>query len=159
MFRDISFYVFSIVIFIVALIYVVPNLSTNSDDYQHETKILESTRIDREEVTRKFVTRIEKTLVLSMTDGTEIRLSDQYIKHWSLLQEEIMIGKKITYYLGNNTRYGSNPVQLEIDNFVVYTPAEGSKWRYAFVLLVCGAMVYTVFGIRKYVKQMQGKTN
>ena len=133
MYRDFSFYLFSIVLFIFALFYTVPNLSTNLDNYQCETKILESTSIGiKEKTSRGFGTRTEKTLILTMTDGTEIRLNDQYQKHWSLLQEDIIIGKNITYYLGNNTNYGSNPVQLEIENFIVYNTSEGRKWAIGF---------------------------
>jgi hypothetical protein len=160
MFRDFSFYLFSIVLFIFALFYTVPNLSTNIDNYQRETKILESTTIGLKEKTgRGFGPRIEKTLILTMTDGTEIRLNDQYQKHWNLLQEDIIIGKNITYYLGNNTKSGSNPVQLEIENFIVYNTSEGRIWAFGFFLLTLAATVYSVFGIRKYFKEYQAKNS
>jgi hypothetical protein len=124
-------------------LFVVPNLSTNIKNYESEIKILESTRIDEREYSKNFQKKIERTLILKMTDETEIRLSNQYGEYWKTIQKEENIGKKIKYYLGNNTSYGSNPVQLEIENKIIYDPSESVKWGYFLLLMAIGMVIYS----------------
>lgn len=153
-YRDFRLHLMTIALLLTVPFFVVPNLSTNIKNYESETKILESTKIDEREYTGKyFQKKVERTLILNMSDGTEIRLSDQYGEYWVELQNQQNIGKSVKYYLGNNTSYGSNPVQLEVENKIIYNPAKNVKWAYVLVLMTIGMTIYSGIKLRNYFRK------
>lgn len=154
--RDYRIHILTIVLVICTPLYILPNLSTDLKNYYRGQAVLKQTRINEREYTgRLFDKRVERTLILDLDDGTELRLSGQYYEYWGELQDKESIGKIVTYYLGNNTAYGSNPVQIELNNKIIYDTTESIKWGYLIVLATIACMMYSGFLIYKSVKSKQ----
>jgi hypothetical protein len=150
-YREFWMHFMTVVLLFTVPFFVVPNLSSNLKNYESEIKTLKSTRIFEEEYTGKNLRKkVERTLILEMTDGTEIRLSTEYGEYWNELQSEHNIGKQIKYYLGNNIEYGINPVQLEVENKIIYDPSHGVKWGYILVLMTIGMAIYSRIKLKKF---------
>lgn len=142
--REFGIHLMTLVLVICTPIYVIPNLSTNLSNYIKDEGVLKDTRIDEREYTGKFFQkRVERTLILNLENGKEIRLSRQYSKYWKELQYKESIGKIITYYLANNTTWGSNPVQIELESKVIYNPSQNRMWAYLLVFMTVGCMIYS----------------
>ncbi len=79
--REFGIHLMTLVLVICTPIYVIPNLSTNLSNYIKDEGVLKDTRIDEREYTGKFFQkRVERTLILNLENGKEIRLSRQYSK-------------------------------------------------------------------------------
>ena len=125
-------------------LFVIPNLTTNLKKYNKGMGILINSRIyEREYIGKYFQKKNEKTLVLNLDNGMELKLSGKYSKFWDEFQDKESIGKTITYYLGNNITYGSNPIQIELDNKIIYTPNENRIWAYLSIIMTIGFMIYS----------------
>jgi len=135
-------YILNIVLIFCSLIYIVPNLSLDISEYQSETKVLSDSRVEEREYYRKFRSRVDRTLFLIMTDGTEWKISDQYSDYWERLKDSANIGKTYKLFMGNNTSLYHNPVQIEIEGEVVYALVEGRKWAYLLIVLTIGLTIY-----------------
>jgi hypothetical protein len=144
----------SILMIILSILFVIPNLSTNLKNYKEENKIIANSRIDETEHIGKFnQKRIEHTLVIVMTDQTELKFSaSEYSKFFNELQNEKKIGKKIKYYLSNIIIVNKNPIQVEIDNKLIYNARESMKSKYLFLLLTIAFSIYSVYKLKKYLK-------
>jgi hypothetical protein len=81
---------------------------------------MNQTSIEEKPYMKKFEQKIEKTLILEMTDGTQIRIDDQYAYCWNDLQDAKNIGKEVKYYSKNTTGRYVTPVQLEVDGKIIY---------------------------------------
>lgn len=130
------------VLLICTPLYIIPNLSRNLDNYRKGEGILANSRIEEREYYRKFKKKIERTLILTLDNGT-LRLSTQYGQYWNQLTDKGTIGKKVTYYLGNNITEGSNPVQLEIDGQIIYDPSAEMVWGYVLLIMTMLLSLYT----------------
>lgn len=90
-------------------------------------------------------------MVIILKDSSELKLSSiENHKYWRDIEAEKNIGKIITFYSGNNTAERTNPVQLEIDNEVIYDPSEHVKWGYAMVFMTIGMVIYSGKKLRDY---------
>ena len=148
-YRNIGLYFLNIMLLIVIPISVIPNLSDDLKNYKSKTKILQSTRIDEKEYIKNFTKRVRKTFVLKMTDGTEVKLTT-HKKCWKEIQSEKNLGKKVKYYLAKHRSSGMNPIQLEIENKIIYDPSEIAKWNYIIILLTIALTIYSAIKIRNY---------
>ncbi len=143
----------TIVSVICTSIYIIPNLTTNLKNYDKGTGVLVDTRINEREYTGKyFQKKVERTLILNLDNGMELKLSRQYGKFWDELQAKESIGKTVTYYLGNNITCGSNPVQIELDNKIIYDPSENRIWAYLLVFMTIGCIIYSGKKLYAFVK-------
>ena len=151
-YREIGLHFFTVMLIIMVPLFVVPNLSTDLKNYQRETNVLKDTRIDVREYRGKyFQKKVEKTLVILLQDESEIHLSNSQ-SCWKEIQNKNNVGKKITFYSGNNTADRMNPVQLEIEDKVIYDPSENAKWGYFLVLMTVGLAIYSGNKLRNYLK-------
>jgi hypothetical protein len=151
-YREYGMHFMTIILLIMVPFFVIPNLSTNLKNYKKETNIIIGTRINIREYTGKyFQKKTEKTLVIILKDSSEIKLSDvEYHKYWDIIEAKNNIGKKITFYSGNNTAERNNPVQIEIDNKIIYDPSESVKWGYIIVFMTIGMTIYSGIKLRNY---------
>lgn len=151
-YREYVMHFFTVILLILVPICVVPNLSTSLKNYKKETNEIIGTRIDVREYTGKyFEKKTEETLVIILKDSSELKLSSiENHKYWRDIEAEKNIGKIITFYSGNNTAERTNPVQLEIDNEVIYDPSEHVKWGYAMVFMTIGMVIYSGKKLRDY---------
>ena len=143
---------FTVMFVIIVPICVVPNLSTNLKNYKKETNEIIGTRIDVREYTGKyFEKKTEKTLVIILKDSSELKLNGiENHKYWKDIEAEKNIGEKITFYSGNNTAERMNPIQLEINNEVIYDPSEHVIWGYVLVIMTIGMAIYSGKKMRDY---------
>lgn len=137
--------------------FVLPNLFTDLKDLKYETRIIESTRILKEKNnSRSLPENYITSLIIRMTDGSEIQSSEEYDKYWPQIQKKDNIGKQIKYYQSVNGSKEHNPLQIEINNRIVYKKNENLK--YAIVLIVL-MFVFTSVSAIKLVKMIKAKTN
>jgi hypothetical protein len=134
---------------------VIPNLSSDLKNYRSDIKTIESSRIDEREYSGRYGNkRIEHTLVIIMTDQTELKFSaSEYSKYFEKLQNGKNIGKNIKYYLGNYTAENMNPIQVEIENKIIYDSSESAKSKYLLLLLTLGFSFYSGYKLREYLKK------
>lgn len=151
-YREIGIHFLTIMLVIMVPLFVVPNLSTNLDNYEKENNIIKDTRIDTREYRGKyFQKKIEKTLVIILNDESEIYLSNGQ-NCWEEIQSKDNVGKRITFYSGNNTSERMNPVQLEIEGKIIYDPTENVKWGCFLVIMTIGLAIYSGSKLRNYLK-------
>lgn len=146
---DFKIYFLNFVLLIFIPAYVIPNLSSDLSEYNYEIKTLEDSRIDVREYYKLFTKSTERTLVLIMTDKTEWYISRQYSDYWDELKSKNNIGKKYKLYLAFNTSYYYNPIQIEIEDDVVYGISVGLFWGYMLLILTIGTTVYSFLSLRR----------
>jgi hypothetical protein len=153
-YREYGFHFMTIVLVFGTIFFVIPNLSTDTKDYNSKTKIIESSRIDEEERTGKgFQKRVEYTLVLVMSDKTELKFSDsEYSKYFEELKSSKNFGEKIKYYSRNNGET-MNPSQVEIDGKIVYNLKERMNSKYLLILLTIGFLTYSLYKLNLFIKK------
>lgn len=137
--------------------FVLPNLFTDIKNLEYETKIIKSTRILKEKNnSRSLPGKYITSLIIKMTDGSEIQSSEEYDKYWPQIQKKDNIGKQIKYYHSVNGSKEHNPLQIEINNKIVYKKNENLK--YAIVLIVL-MFVFTSISVIKLVNMIKAKTD
>lgn len=147
--RDYGIYLLNIVLIYGAYAYIIPDLSTELSDFYLETKTLKEYRIDEREYYRKLSKRIDYTLVLIMDDGTEWYISEQYFDYWNELKSEENIGKEFKLYTRNNGDFYHNPVQIEVDNEVIYDAGVRLKWMYLVLAMTIGLSIYSFITLKR----------
>lgn len=153
MFYKIQIYIITFCLLVCSILFVLPNMSLNTSSYKSEKKILKETRIQSEASRRLFIKKNRLELVLVMTDGTEWIISREFNNYWNTLQSVENIGKTYKLYLGHNISYGHNPVQIEIDGEVIYTPNDSAKWRYILLLMTVGLIILSTILIWKDIRK------
>lgn len=133
--------------------FTIPDLLATKDDLKSETKILKSTelKIERNHSLSLPKSHI-KTLVLTMSDGTIISSSEDYEQFWPKLQEKKNIGKVIKYYSGINTNKEWNPLQIEIDNKVIYNMNANLKYVIILIAMTIASTLFSVYRLVRYIK-------
>ena len=86
-----------------------------------------------------------------MTDNTEVKLSaSEYSDFFDEIQNVKNIGKKIKWYLENGVANNMNPIQVEIDNKIIYDVHEAMKWKYLLIILTLCLSLYSGYKLRQY---------
>ena len=132
--------------------YTIPDLLARKNDLKFETKILKSTelKIERNHSLSLPKSHI-KTLVLTMSDGTIISSSEDYDQFWPRMQEKKNIGKVIKYYSGINTSKDWNPLQIEIDNKIIYNKNANLKYVIIFIAMTIASTIFSVYRLIRYI--------
>lgn len=132
--------------------FTIPNLLAKKSNLKFETKILKSTELKIERNYGRSLPKSHiKTLVLTMSDGTKISSGEDYEDFWPKLQAKRNIGKVVKYYLGINTSKESNPLQIEIDNKVIYEKNANLKYVIAFIAMTFAATLFSVFRLIQFI--------
>ena len=150
-YKEYIFHFMTILMIILCVFCIVPNLSTDIKNYKEDNNIIASTRIDeREYRDRNFNKRVEHTLVILMTDNTEVKLSaSEYSDFFDEIQNSDSLFKKITYF-ENGVANNMNPIQVEIDNKIIYDVHEAMKWKYLLIILTLCLSLYSGYKLRQY---------
>ena len=153
-FREYFFHFMSILMIVLSIFFVIPNLSTEINNYKEENKVIANSRIDEREYKGKFnQKRVQHTLVIVMTDQTELKFSaSEYSKFFEELQNEKNNGKSIKYQLSNYIAENNNPMQVEIDNELIYDLSERMKTKYLFLLITLAISTYSGYKFRHYLR-------
>lgn len=134
---------------IYSILFIIPDISKNIWDYKSEAKILKNTAIENKaEININRIPRngYTNTLVLTMTDNTEWYISNQYSDYWKKLENPSNVGKNIKWYWLSNNNY--NPVQIEIDNKIIYDLNTHLKWGYIFLIITLLLTISSVIKLR-----------
>lgn len=157
--KDNNFGIFlmtAVLLFVVPY-FVLPNLFTDIKNLEYETKIIKSTRILKEKNnSRSLPGKYITSLIIKMTDGSEIQSSEEYDKYWPQIQKKDNIGKQIKYYHSVNGSKEHNPLQIEINNKIVYKKNENLKYVIVLIVLM---FVFTSISVIKLVNMIKAKTD
>lgn len=139
--------------------FVLPNLFTDLKNLKSETKILKSTEVITERnYSRSLPQKYISKLVMTMNDGSTLHSSEEYDKYWSVIQKKDNIGKKIKYYYGVNSSKDGNPLQLEINNKIIYKKGTNLTYAIALIVLTVILSIISVIKLRNILKNKQKKT-
>ena len=141
---------------VLSIFFVIPNLSTNLKNYKEENKIIVNSRIDEREYKGKFnQKRVDHTLVIILTDQTELKFSaSEYSKFFDELENKKNNGKRIKYYLSNYIAENNNPIQVEINNKLIYGLNERMKTKYLFLILT---LIFSISSGYKLKKKLRNR--
>ena len=145
--RNFFMYLITVLFLILAVVVVVPDLSKGIKSYNKTTKTLESSRFIEKISYRRLHKRIKRTLVLTMTDNTEWYVGEVNRKSWDELQQAKYIGKNFSLYFSHEIRNVNYPVQIEIENKIIYDLNDSKFYDYMLLLLV---LVMILSSLRSY---------
>jgi hypothetical protein len=144
---DFKIYVITFVAAMCSIGYILPDLFSGLEDLENQTNIIVATRIDTRELhSRARKETYEEVLVVLLDNGGELRFTNG--DHWNEIQRPDYIGKPIKFYK-NDRHSGYDPVQVEIDNKIIYKKNDDWKATCFFLLLTIGCLIYSVNSIRK----------
>lgn len=135
----------TIILVIYTFISIVPNLSNNLENYSKSEGSLRKASIHESEYTgRYFTKKVRTTLILRLDNGVNITLNDQYDAYWNIFLDRRSIGKKLTYYVRNNQiNQHLDPVQIELDDRIIYDPSQARVGDYFLILMTIAGVIYS----------------
>jgi hypothetical protein len=145
------FYLFSGFLVICSIIFVIPSLSNNLNDYDKNIEVFKSSRINVTERKKGFSTTKEYELIIKMQNGREWIFSKQYDQYWNEIGDSSNVGKTFTIYTKGLT--DSNPSQIEIDNKIIYDLRTLDTSKYLILILTFICSIISVIDYRKYSKE------
>ena len=142
--RSYFMYVTTGLLLVVVIIKVIPDLSKGIKSYNKTTKTLHSCRFIEKVSYHRSHKRIRKTLVLTMTDNTEWYVKGVNKKSWDELQQPKYIGKNFKLYFLHEIKKVNYPVQIEIENKVIYDLNDSKFYEYMLLLLLLVMILYSL---------------
>jgi len=139
---------------------IVPNLKYQLSDFDKTTKILKSTDYESYKYNSKkwknrgsgagFRSETREntgyTLVLTMTDNSKYEIGNDKAKYFTKITKNE--GKDFIIYTESNNK---TPMQLEIDNKVIYDIHDTNLFSYFILAMTLGLTIYSGLKIKKYV--------
>ena len=148
-FRSYFMYLTTSLLLVFVIIVVIPDLSKGIKSYNKTTKTLESSKFIEKISYHRLHKKIRRTLVLTMTDNTEWYVKEVNKKSWEELQQTKYIGKNFNLYFLHEIRKVNYPVQIEIENKIIYDLNDTKFNEYILLVLV---LVMILFSLRLYNK-------
>ena len=145
------FYIFSGFLVICSIVFIIPSLSNNLNDYDKSIEVMKSSRIDYTERQKGFTTIKDSELVITMQNGREWTFSTEYSDYWKEIRDSSNVGKKFVIY--TQGLLDSNPSQVEIENKIIYNLSTKNKSKYIILILTIISVTYSIFSYRKHNKQ------
>jgi hypothetical protein len=145
------FYWFSGFLVLCSVVFVIPSLSNNLNDYDKNIEIFKSSRIKATERQKGFSSTKEYELIIKMQNGREWIFSKQYDQYWKEIGDSSNLGKTFTIYTKGLT--DSNPSQIEIDNKIIYDLRTLDTSKYLILILTFICSIFSVIDYRKYSKE------
>jgi hypothetical protein len=148
---DFKIYMLTFVLVVCAIGFIIPNLAADIEDLEKQTNTIVGTRIDqRERQSRSLEKKYEDILVVLLDNGGELRFST-YHEYWHQIEDPANTGKEITFYKhGGNS--GINPLQVIIDNKVIYKKGTQDGTSYLLLAMTAGCVIYSFYSIRRRLK-------
>ncbi len=151
-YREYLFHAMTVVLVFCLSYYAIPNLVATTNELEFATKTLKSTELKIERnYSRSLPQSHIKTLILTMTDGTEIKSGEDYEEYWPKLQAKQNLGKVVKYYTGINTSKDWNPLQIEIDNKVIYNKNANLKYVILFIAMTFASVIFSIYRLLRYI--------
>lgn len=145
------FYIVSGIVFVFSIIFVVPGLSKDLNDYDKSVEIFKKSRIHVTERQKGFYTIKDYELIITMENGKEWTFNEQYNNYWKEIGDSSNVGKTYVIYTRGFTY--SNPAQIEIENKVIYSLGTLDDSKYSLLILSFICFVFSFYDYRKYQKR------
>ena len=145
--RNFFLYLITGLLLVLVVLIVIPDLSKGIKSYNKTTKTLESSRFIEKVSYHHLHKRIRRILILTMTDNTEWYVTEVNRKSWNELQQTKYIGKNFSLYFSHEIRNVNYPVQIEIENKIIYDLNDSKFYDYMLMLLV---LVMILSSFRSY---------
>ena len=148
--KTIGIYLATLILVFTSAVYIIPDLKINLNSYTMETKILQSTDYKTYKSTyrkwyknpRRFEDKEQTnyTLILTMTDGSQYSIESDKASEFQALSDPKSIGKTFKLYTDKNNK----PVQIEIDNQLIYGLQETNESNYLILAFTLGMILYSI---------------
>ena len=138
-------YILVLLVFGFNLFFVFPNLSSDINDYKSTSQKIKQTKINIRKQTFK---NDYKTLRIILIDNTEWTINGIYSEYFKKLLDKKNIGKKIKIYSQNSLlemEENNNPVQIEVDEKIIYTVKNQLYRNYILLLAEVGLLVFLFY--------------
>lgn len=145
------FYWFSGFLVIISMVFIIPSLSNNLNDYDKNIEVFKSSRINVTERQKGFSSTKEYELIIKMQNGKEWIFDKQYDNYWKEIGDSSNEGKTFTIYTQGLT--DSNPSQIEIENKIIYDLRTLDTSKYLILVLTFICSIISVIDYRKYSKE------
>ncbi|WP_298147520.1 hypothetical protein [Flavobacterium sp.] len=145
------FYIGSGLFFVFSIIFVVPDLSKDLNDYDKSVEVFKKSRIDVTERQKGFSTIKDFELIISMENGREWTFSEQYKNYWKEIGDSSNVGKTYIIYTSGYTY--SNPAQVEIENKVIYSLGTLDDSKYSILVLSFICCIFSIYDYSKFRKR------
>ncbi|MBS7787639.1 hypothetical protein KIH23_10050 [Flavobacterium sp. CYK-55] len=142
------FRIVTVFLVISSIIFIIPNLSNDLDDYTKSVEFFESSKFNTIKREKGFTTLEDVELVITMQNGRKWTFTEQYDKYWEELGNPKNVGKKFTIYTKGFV--DTNPSQVEIENEIVYNLQTSMPSKYLLLLLTA---IFVVISVKDYRKQ------
>ena len=148
--KTMGIYLATLILVFTSAVYIIPDLKINLNSYTMETKILQSTDYKTYKSTyrkwyknpRRFEDKEQTnyTLILTMTDGSQYSIESDKASEFQALSDPKSIGKTFKLYTDKNNK----PVQIEIDNQLIYGLQETNESNYLILAFTLGMILYSI---------------
>jgi hypothetical protein len=145
------FYWFSGFLVIISIVFIIPSLSNNLNDYDKNVEVFKSSRINVTERKKGFSSTKEYELIIKMQNGREWIFGKQYNEYWKEIGDSSNLRKTFTIYTQGLT--DSNPSQIEIENKIIYDLRTLDTSKYWILILTFICSIFSVIDYRKYYKE------
>ena len=145
------FYWFSGFLVIISIVFIIPSLSNNLNDYDKNVEVFKSSRINVIEIKKGFSSSKEYELIIKMQNGREWIFGKQYSEYWNEIGDSSNMRKTFTIYTQGLT--DSNPSQIEIENKIIYNLRTLDTSKYWILILTFICSIFSVIDYRKYYKE------
>ena len=148
--KTMGIYLATLILVFTSAVYIIPDLKINLNSYTMETKILQSTDYKTYKSTyrkwyknpRRFEDKEQTnyTLILTMTDGSQYSIESDKASEFPALSDPKSTGKTFKLYTDKNNK----PVQIEIDNQLIYGLQETNESNYLILAFTLGMILYSI---------------
>jgi len=150
--KEFGMHLLTVVLIFCSIGFIVPDLSSDISNYNKQQKILASTKIEEREYLNKYnQKRVDRTLVMEMSDATNWIVPNDYSKFWAEIQSKKNLNKEVTMYLSNSL--GHVPVQLSIDRKLIYDVNQNLPVKYLLIFMTIGMTIYSINKLRIHFKK------
>lgn len=143
--REMTFYFVTLIMVISSITVIVPNLSSDSKNYDEINKIIYSTRIIERKYEDKYGKQIEKTFAITATDGYEVYVSKSNLKNWDSLVNKNFKSRKLNVIFRNSSNGNLNPLQIKIDNKIILSKSKSIFYNYLLLALTILCLLYSLY--------------
>ncbi|RZK11038.1 MAG: hypothetical protein EOO46_08270 [Flavobacterium sp.] len=147
--REMGFYFLTLMLTVSSITFVIPNISSNPQDYKTIKKIIKKTWINERPFEDKTGKHIEKTFVIQATDDYEVYVSQTNVDNWDSLVEVDLCGKSFNALLRNSNNGNLNPASLQIADKTILSFNRHLYLSYLILLMTLGCVCYSIYLISK----------
>lgn len=132
--------------------FILPNLSTDLSNYVKLQKVFSYAFIIETEYRNIFSKdKIEQDFLMVMTDSTRWYVASGDKKYWPDILNPDNANKNVTMYISNNSEKNF-PVQLEINDKIIFGVNEQMPAKYFLLFITIGLSIYSLIDVISFLK-------